>query len=216
MRKALFLRVVEGVEAHDDYFKLIRDCCGHFSFSAKQKCMAALRMFALGIAVDAVGEMVKMGESTCLKTTVKIARTMMEVFAPEYLREPNAQDKESCWLLEAVRKDVERAFVVLQARWGIVRNAAMMWESETLWQLMRCCVILHNMIVEDEGDVVAQTNDFEAPEEQVKILEDQNAAQLMNFVQMHHNLRDHQVHMQLLSDLVEHIWTHNGNQGANA
>ena len=33
---------------------------------------------------------------------------------------------------EAARKDVERAFGVLQARWGIVRSAATMWESETL------------------------------------------------------------------------------------
>ena len=64
---------------------------------------------------------------------------------------------------EAARKDVERAFGVLQPRWGIVRSAAMKWESETLWQLMICYVIMHNMIVEDEGDGVTQTHDFEAP-----------------------------------------------------
>ena len=110
---------------------------------------------------------------------------------------------------EAARKDVERAFVVLQARWGIVRSAAMMWESETLWQLMTCCVILHIMIVEDEADGVA-------PGEEVEILEDQDAAQLMNFLQMHQNLRDQQMHTQLLNDLVEHMWIHNGNQGGNA
>ena len=90
MRKPLFLRIVEGVEAHDDYFKLTRDCCGQLSFSAKQKCTAALRMLALGTAADVVGEMVRMGESTCLKTTVKFARAVVEVFGPEYLREPNA------------------------------------------------------------------------------------------------------------------------------
>jgi hypothetical protein len=117
---------------------------------------------------------------------------------------------------EAARKDVERAFGVLQARWGIVRSAAMMWESETLWQLMTCCVILHNMIVEDEGEGVAQTNDFEAPGEQVEIPEDQDAAQLQNFLQMHQNLQNHQVHTHLLNDLVEHMWIHNGNQGGNA
>jgi hypothetical protein len=37
---------------------------------------------------------------------------------------------------------------------------------------MTRCVILHNMIVEDEGDDVAQTNDFEAPREKVQIPED--------------------------------------------
>ncbi|XP_020200492.1 uncharacterized protein [Aegilops tauschii subsp. strangulata] len=253
MRKPLFLRIAEGVEAHDDYFKLRRDCCGQLSFSPKQKCTAALMMLALGSAADAVGEMVRMGESTCHKTTVKFARAVVEVFGPEYLREPNAQDTEkllaieeargfpgmlrsidcmhwqwkncpkdvrgmrlcngespSCnytvngrdynmgyyladgiypqWaafvktiseprgnkqshfatMQEAARKDVEMASAVLQAHWGIVRSTAMMWESKTLCQLMSCCVILHNMIVEDEGDGVAQTHDFEAPENKFK------------------------------------------------
>ncbi|XP_020179137.1 uncharacterized protein [Aegilops tauschii subsp. strangulata] len=117
---------------------------------------------------------------------------------------------------EAARKDVERTFDVLQARWEIVQGTAMMWESETLWQLLTCCVILYNIIVEDEGDVVAQTYDFEAHEEQVEIPKDQDAAQLMNFLQMHQNLRDQQVHAQLLNNLVKHMWTHNGNQEANA
>ena len=49
---------------------------------------------------------------------------------------------------------------------------------------MTFCVILHNMIVEDEGDGVAQTHDFEAPGEQVKIPEDHDATQLMHFLQM--------------------------------
>ena len=51
-------------------------------------------MLALGTVADATCEMVRMGDSTCLKTTIKFARAMMEVFGPEYLREPNAQDTE--------------------------------------------------------------------------------------------------------------------------
>ena len=70
---------------------------------------------------------------------------------------------------------MKRSFGVLQARWGIVRDAAMMWESEILWQLITCCVILHNMIIGNEGDGVSQTNDFEASGEQVEILKDQDA-----------------------------------------
>lgn len=49
------------------------------------------------------------------------------------------------------------------------------------------------MIVRDEVDDVAQTNDFEAPREQVEILEDQDAAQLMNFLHVHQNFRDRRV-----------------------
>ena len=38
--------------------------------------------------------MVRMGVSTCLKTTIKFARAVVQVFGAVYLREPNAQDTE--------------------------------------------------------------------------------------------------------------------------
>ena len=103
MRKPVFLCIVEGVEAHDDYLKLRRDCCGQLFFSAKQKCTTALRMLGLGIAADTVGEMVRMGESTCVKTIVKFACTMVEVLGHEYLREPNAHDSEKLLTIEEAR-----------------------------------------------------------------------------------------------------------------
>ena len=53
---------------------------------------------------------------------------------------------------ESVRKDVERAFGVLQSRWGIVRNPALSWDERKFWEVMTACVIMHNMIVEDERD----------------------------------------------------------------
>jgi hypothetical protein len=34
-------------------------------------------------------------------------------------------------------------------------------------------------------------------------------------LQMHQDLWEHQVHTQLPSDLVEHMWAHNKNQRAN-
>lgn len=53
---------------------------------------------------------------------------------------------------EACRKDVERAFGVLQSRFAIVRGAARMWDEDTLHDIMMACIIMHNMIVEDERD----------------------------------------------------------------
>ncbi|KAF8377156.1 hypothetical protein HHK36_030529 [Tetracentron sinense] len=54
---------------------------------------------------------------------------------------------------ESAKKDVERAFGVLQARFAIVRGPACFWECNTLKDIMKACIIMHNMIVEDERDV---------------------------------------------------------------
>jgi hypothetical protein len=51
---------------------------------------------------------------------------------------------------EAIRKDMERVFGVLQARFAIIRYPALRWNRETLGKIMRACIIMHNMIVESE------------------------------------------------------------------
>nr|XP_023924897.1 uncharacterized protein LOC112036320 [Quercus suber] len=53
---------------------------------------------------------------------------------------------------EACRKDVEHAFEVLQARFAIVYGLARFFHFETLQKIMKACIILHDMIVEDEWD----------------------------------------------------------------
>ena len=54
---------------------------------------------------------------------------------------------------EANRKGVERAFGVLQARFAIVCGPIRFFYSETLQDIMKACVILHNKIIDDELDV---------------------------------------------------------------
>jgi hypothetical protein len=57
---------------------------------------------------------------------------------------------------EACRKDVERVFGVLHARWAIVCHPARTWSLNTMWGVMTACVLMHNMIVEDEQENAAQ------------------------------------------------------------
>ncbi|XP_024013999.1 uncharacterized protein LOC112088076 [Eutrema salsugineum] len=57
---------------------------------------------------------------------------------------------------ESVRKDVERAFGVLQVRFAIIKNPALFWDKEKIGKIMRACIILHNMIVENERNGYTQ------------------------------------------------------------
>ena len=63
---------------------------------------------------------------------------------------------------EAARKDVERGFGVLQARWGIVKGPTRSWYRHHIANVMYACIILHNMIIHDEGRAASQWSDDEA------------------------------------------------------
>ena len=49
---------------------------------------------------------------------------------------------------EASRKDVERGFGVLQRKFHILVKSCELWYVEDMESIMKCCVILHNMMVQ--------------------------------------------------------------------
>jgi hypothetical protein len=111
---------------------------------------------------------------------------------------------------ESARKDVERAFGVLQSRFAIIRGPARAWHMETLKYTIYACIILHNMIVEDERHTYG--GDFDYSYDNV----DNNIATSETFngphpnlatrLQRRANIREKRVHRQLQTDLVENIW----------
>ncbi|XP_033133916.1 uncharacterized protein LOC117127490 [Brassica rapa] len=110
---------------------------------------------------------------------------------------------------ESTRKDVERAFGVLQSRFAIVKNPALLWDKEKIGKIMRTCVILHNMIVEDERDgySLTDTSEFESGESsrgsKVKRRESLHSH---NMLGMRNEVRDSGKHDKLKADLVENVW----------
>ncbi|XP_020406610.1 uncharacterized protein [Zea mays] len=107
---------------------------------------------------------------------------------------------------EACRKDVERAFGVLQSRFAIVRGPARFWDGDTLGQIMRACVIMHNMIVEDERDDEHDIN-YEGVGDKVNTSHEETP-ELEEFIHNYRKIKDKGIHTQLQDDLIEHIWQH--------
>ncbi|KAK1608299.1 hypothetical protein QYE76_031972 [Lolium multiflorum] len=344
MSRPLFRRIMDGVKIYDDYFRAKVDALGKVGLSSYQKCTAAIRMLAYGVAGDFVDEYTRMSESTALESMYRFCRAVIGSFGEQYLRQPNAEDtarllsinaargfpgmlgsidcmhwewkncpfgwqgaysghSEGCTVIleavashdtwiwhsffgmagshndinvlqrspvfdrlaygqspdvdfeinghhytkgyyladgiyppwatlvktirnptseqearfakeqEAARKDVERAFGILQARWAIVRHPARAWDVQTLWEVMTACVIMHNMIVEVERDDSLFDNEWDGQGELVT--PQGGPASFQDILHAHHEIRDLAVHNQLQADLVEHMWQHVGSNAAN-
>lgn len=114
---------------------------------------------------------------------------------------------------EAVRKDVERAFGVLQARFAILTRPGRSWSISKVSAVMKACVILHNMIVADDektGRIVSTSRfDYAAREERAedytftftRNLQDNCAP----FTQKMKKVMRSADHFKLKADLVQHL-----------
>ncbi|XP_020271618.1 uncharacterized protein LOC109846782 [Asparagus officinalis] len=114
---------------------------------------------------------------------------------------------------EACRKDVERAFGVLQSRFAIIKGPARFWDKRTLHDIMTTCIIMHNMIVEDERDeqedVVISTPQSILNAENMEITKTER---FQRFLARHKRLKNKEAHFSLRNALIEHLWERHGNE----
>ncbi|XP_042432916.1 uncharacterized protein LOC122019525 [Zingiber officinale] len=112
---------------------------------------------------------------------------------------------------EAARKDAERAFGVLQSRWAMIKGLGRFWYKDNLKDIMYTCIILHNMIIENERDAVVNWSDDEG-DSQSQIFQG-STQEFQAYIRRNYELHDNQLHHQLRADLVEYIWArYNCNQ----
>ncbi|KAL1218722.1 hypothetical protein V5N11_028862 [Cardamine amara subsp. amara] len=108
---------------------------------------------------------------------------------------------------KSCRKDVERAFGVLQSRFTIVAGPARLWSKTMLNDIMTTCIIMHNMIIEDERDLdapVEEQTEFLTPE--VEMTGDDDA-RFQAFLARHRKIKNREAHIELRNALIEHLWS---------
>ncbi|OWY95240.1 Nuclease HARBI1 [Phytophthora megakarya] len=71
------------------------------------------------------------------------------VFMKSLLQPRGNKQKKFAEMQEKLRKDVERAFGVLQARWRILAVPCKLHSRLDMAKVMRACIVLHNMICEE-------------------------------------------------------------------
>jgi hypothetical protein len=102
----------------------------------------------------------------------------------------------------------------LQSRFAIVRGPARFWDKDTLREIMTACVIMHNMIIEDERNEDEDEDvdiHYDGVGELVRTTppEQRNSThEFHDFIQAHRDIRNKETHCQLQEDLIEHLWQH--------
>lgn len=130
---------------------------------------------------------------------------------------------------EAVRKDVERAFAALVARWHILKQPCRLAKRDEMANVMKACILMNNMIVEarrnsyesgmyeaaESSADAAEVNSFTfawqdrasfelgAAAEHVQAWANRVAARYAEFT-------SREVHASLTANLVAHIWNRYG------
>ncbi|XP_071688859.1 uncharacterized protein [Rutidosis leptorrhynchoides] len=102
---------------------------------------------------------------------------------------------------ESARKDVERTFGVLQGRFVILKYPARSIRFNKLREYMNTCILLHNMIQEDNG--------FQISSIEEAMLADPNNRPIRNIINrsrdrdtINREIRDRRVHNRLREDLT--------------
>uniref|UniRef100_A0A0D3BKC1 DDE Tnp4 domain-containing protein n=1 Tax=Brassica oleracea var. oleracea TaxID=109376 RepID=A0A0D3BKC1_BRAOL len=271
---SLFMHIVDRLFNEVELFRQKKDALGRLSLSPLQKCTAAIRVLAYGIAPDAVDEYNRLSSTTTRSCVEHFVEGIIYLFGDEYLRRPTpadlrrlldisehhgflgmirnidskptivlkAVDSYDLWIWhtffgppatlndinvldrspvfddiikgqapqvtfyvngrkyhlayyltdgiypkwatliqsipiphgpkvvifaqhqEVVRKDVERAFGVLQARFAIVKNPALVWDKVKIRKIMKECIILHNSRNERDGYTQFDVSEFQERE----------------------------------------------------
>ena len=130
----------------------------------------------------------------------------MELFRPSHPPATGRKKKHFTKMQEVARKDVERAFGILQVQWRIVKNPMREWNLDTISDIMLTCIIMQNMIIENE-----QGRDLEGWFEQAPQTRQMQAQ--LTFKELAKGTREIEsisAHYALRNDLMEHLWHKKG------
>jgi hypothetical protein len=93
MPSDLFKKIIRDIDSSNVvYFQQRKNAVGQLGLSCLQKCTAALRILAYGVAADLTDEYCRIGESTAIESLYKFCDVVITLYGDYYLRSPTEDD----------------------------------------------------------------------------------------------------------------------------
>jgi hypothetical protein len=96
-----------------------------------------------------------------------------------------------------------------QSRFAIVRGLVRYWDEKTPVNIMKACIIMHNMIIVD-GGAMNLRSDHEREVNSFISVSHGEIPELQDFLQTHNQIKDRATSSQLQEDLIEYLWEQYG------
>lgn len=132
----------------------------------------------------------------CFLKSIQNPRTRMEQFFAT--------------LHEAIRKEIECAFGILQGRFHILTTGCRLWDRDAMGDVMKACVILHNLIIDYEKEHAIDSNYIEddqyRPEHPFTMIKDtevRTSSVRSRYIRAMQSETDHN---RLQADVVHKVW----------
>jgi hypothetical protein len=106
----------------------------------------------------------------------------------------------------SVRKYVECTFDLLKKMFNILVIPDQSYSQRTLGLIMRACIILHNMIINDERDDSYDDNYHTVTYVVAPYVIYEASASLTTILQREANLTSGLIFLNFQSDLLKHVW----------
>lgn len=105
-------------------------------------------MLAYRVSGDLIDEYARMSESTCLEFMYRFCKTVIAMFGPEYLREPNATDTTRLLAKNAIRGFLGMLGSIdcMHREWKNYHSA---WQSQYRCHVRACTIILEAVASQD-------------------------------------------------------------------
>ncbi|KAE9166631.1 hypothetical protein PF002_g31064 [Phytophthora fragariae] len=122
---------------------------------------------------------------------------------------------------EACRKDVERAFGVLQARWRILALPCRLLSRLDMNKVMRACIILHNMVVEDSREELGDVHEYlfdehavmgPSPEFIVSRPHGLRPRSVRELSERIVSIENTEAHFKIRDDIIDHLWLYHAGE----
>ncbi|XP_052627043.1 uncharacterized protein LOC128133585 [Lactuca sativa] len=86
-----------------EFFQMRYDARGKRGFTGLQKCVAAIKLMAMGESPNFVDEYMRMSERTARESLYLLARCVVETFGDQYLRKPSLHDMQQLYAVHEER-----------------------------------------------------------------------------------------------------------------